>query len=414
MSQGKILVAQGGGPTAVINQSLVGIVQQAAALGRGLTVYGARHGVRGIVDENFIDLTQESAANLEAVAATPSAALGSTRDKPDAAYCRALFKVLRAHGISHFFNIGGNDSSDTVRIISEEAAASGYGLTCLHVPKTIDNDLVLNDHTPGFPSAARFVAQAFAGANLDNLSLPGVYVGVVMGRHAGFLTAAAAALRAAPDDGPHLIYLPERDFTIERFLADVKAVHARLGRCVVAVSEGIHDAAGTPILAQLAGPMERDAHGNVQLSGSGALADLLCEAIKQQLGLKRVRGDTFGYLQRSFLGCVSDVDQREAREVGARAVQFAFAPGSVGGSVAIQRSGAAHEPCAAPYSAHYTLLPLAAVAGKTRTMEDAFIAACGTDVTDAFTTGYLRPLLGTGLPGTARLRAPAVEKVLKK
>jgi len=418
MSQGKILVAQGGGPTAVINQSLVGIVQQAAALsaatGRGLTVYGARHGVRGIVDENFIDLTQESADNLEAVAATPSAALGSTRDKPDAAYCRAIFEVLRAHDISHFFNIGGNDSSDTVRIISEEAAASGYALTCMHVPKTIDNDLVLNDHTPGFPSAARFVAQAFAGANLDNASLPGVYLGVVMGRHAGFLTAAAAALRDTPDDGPHLIYLPERDFSIERFLADVKAVQTRLGRCVVAVSEGIHDAAGTPVLAhlsqQLAKTMERDAHGNVQLSGSGALADLLCEAIKNQLGFKRVRGDTFGYLQRSFLGCVSDVDQREAREAGVRAVQFAFAPGSVGGSVAVQRS--ATGPGA--YAAQYTLLPLAAVAGKTRTMEDAFIAASGTDVTDAFTTNYLRPLLGAGLPGTARLRAPAVAKVLKK
>jgi 6-phosphofructokinase len=192
----KVLVAQGGGPTAVINQSLAGVVLAARRhpeLGR---VYGARHGVRGIVDEDFIDLSFETTANLERVAATPSSALGSTRDKPDAAYCARIFASLRAHAISHFFYIGGNDSSDTVRIVSEHAQAAGYPLRCIHIPKTIDNDLVGSDHTPGFPSAARFVAQAFAGANLDNASLPGVYVGVIMGRHAGFLTAAAALGRA--------------------------------------------------------------------------------------------------------------------------------------------------------------------------------------------------------------------------
>jgi ATP-dependent phosphofructokinase / diphosphate-dependent phosphofructokinase len=412
----RILVAQGGGPTAVINQSLVGIVLQAQALAGGATVYGARHGVRGIVGEDFVDLSHETRASLEAVAATPAAALGSTRDKPDAAYCKSIFEVLRAHRIGHFFNIGGNDSSDTVRIIAEYAKDAGYALTCLHVPKTIDNDLVLNDHTPGFASAARFVAQAFAGANLDNASLPGVYVGVVMGRHAGFLTAAAAALRGAPDDGPHLIYLPERAFEIDRFLADVKAVHTRLGRCVVAVSEGIHDAGGTPIITTLAagGQAERDAHGNVQLSGTGALADLLCEAIKSRLGIKRVRGDTFGYLQRSFLGCVSDVDQREAREVGAFAVQLAFKDPTAmaeGGSVAIRRvaGGSAGE---SGYAVAYERLPLTAVAGKTRTMEDVFIDAAGTGVTPAFLQ-YLQPLLGSGLPVAARLRAPAVPRVLK-
>src|SRR5471032_2541050 len=157
--------------------------------------------------------TSSTSANLELVAATPSSALGSTRDKPDIPYCQEIFKVLQAHQIGHFFYIGGNDSSDTVRIVSEEAAKAGYPLRCVHIPKTIDNDLVGSDHTPGFPSAARFVAQAFAGANLDNAALPGVYVGVVMGRHAGFLTAAAALGRKFPDDGPHLIYLPERVFS---------------------------------------------------------------------------------------------------------------------------------------------------------------------------------------------------------
>jgi 6-phosphofructokinase 1 len=290
-----------------------------------------------------------------------------------------------------------------VRIVSEEARQAGHALRCIHVPKTIDNDLVGNDHTPGYASAARFVAQAFAGANLDNAALPGVYLGVVMGRHAGFLTAAAALGARYPDDGPHLVYLPERVFERERFLADVRETHQRLGRCVIAVSEGIHDASGEPIAVQLAsGAVERDAHGNVQLSGTGALADLLCDLVKDQLKIKRVRGDTFGYLQRSFLGCVSDVDQREAREVGETALQFALR-GERDGSVAIQRCG--------DYAVRYELLPLAAVAGKTRVMEDVFIAEGGNAVTDAFRQ-YLRPLLGSDMPQAHRLRGHPVAKRL--
>lgn len=404
MKSGKILVAQGGGPTAVINQSLVGVALEARRFGEVRRIYGARHGVRGIVDEDFVDLTQETSHNLELVANTPASALGSTRDKPDLKYCQEIFAVLRAHEIEHFFYIGGNDSADTVRIVSEEAAKAGYPLRSIHIPKTIDNDLVGCDHTPGFPSAARFVAQAFAGANLDNAALPGVYLAVVMGRHAGFLTAASALGKKFPDDGPHLIYLPERTFVLEKFLADVKATYERHGRCVVAVSEGIHDASGGPIAAQLAKDLERDAHGNVQLSGSGALADLLCEEIKRQLKIKRVRGDTFGYVQRSFIGCVSDVDQREAREVGEKAVQYAMW-GQRDGSVAIKRTGF--------YSVDYELALLDSVAGKTRTMEDAFISASGTDVTDAFRL-YLRPLLGSGMPDAFRLRTHPVAKVLKR
>jgi 6-phosphofructokinase 1 len=404
MSSGKILVAQGGGPTAVINQSMVGVALEARRFRNVTRIYGALHGVRGIVNEDFLDLTQETSHNLELVAATPSSALGSTRDKPDAAYCTRIFDVLRAHEIEHFFYIGGNDSADTVRIVSEQARAAGYPLRAIHIPKTIDNDLVGNDHTPGFPSAARFVAQAFAGANLDNAALPGVYVGVVMGRHAGFLTAASSLGKKFPDDGPHLIYLPERVFEIERFLQDVKAAYERYGRCVIAVSEGVHDAAGEPIVTLLAKEIEKDAHGNVQLSGTGALADLLCEEIKDKLGIKRVRGDTFGYLQRSFIGCVSDVDQREAREVGEKAVQFAMW-GDRDGSVVIRRTGF--------YSVDYDLLPLDQVAGKTRTMEDAFISESGTDVTDAFRL-YLRPLLGSGMPDAFRLRGARVPKVLQR
>ena len=407
MAGSRIVVAQGGGPTAVINQSLVGVVLEARRFGNVERIYGAHHGVRGIIQEDFVDLTRETSHNLELVAATPGSALGSTRDKPDLKYCRQIFEVLRAHDVGHFFYIGGNDSSDTVRIVSEEAHKAAYPLRCIHIPKTIDNDLVANDHTPGFPSAARFVAQAFAGANLDNAALPGVYVAVVMGRNAGFLTAASALGKKFPDDGPHLIYLPERDFSLDAFLADVKAACDRHGRCVVAVSEGIHDASGRPVLAQLSQRLEHDAHGNLQLSGTGALADLLCEHIKAALGIKRVRGDTFGYLQRSFIGCVSDVDAREAREVGEKAVQFAmwgWQGEAADGSVAIKRTGF--------YSADYELLPLAAVAGKMRAMDDEFIAPSGTDVTDAFRL-YLRPLLGSGMPDAYRLRPAPVARVLK-
>lgn len=404
MLNGKVLVAQGGGPTAVINQSMVGAVLESRKFRNVDLVYGAFHGVRGIVDENFLDLTQETTHNLEMVAQTPASALGSTRDKPDLKYCQEIFKVLRAHEVAHFFYIGGNDSSDTVRIVSEEAHKAHYPLRCVHIPKTIDNDLVENDHTPGFPSAARYVAQVFMGANLDNYSLPGIYVAVVMGRHAGFLTAASALGKKFPDDGPHLIYLPERVFEIERFLSDVKAVYERYGRCVVAVSEGVHDGSGLPIAAKLAKELERDAHGNVQLSGTGAMADLLCEEIRQKLKVKRVRGDTLGYVQRSFVGCVSDVDQREAREVGEKAVQFGMW-GDRDGSVTIQRTGF--------YSVDYKLLPLQMVAGKTRHMPDEFISSSGTDVTDAFRM-YLRPLLGSGMPEVFRLRSQSnsVPKIL--
>jgi 6-phosphofructokinase 1 len=402
MFSGKVLVAQGGGPTAVVNQSLVGVVLEARRFRDVQRVYGARNGVRGIVGEDFFDLTRETSHNLELVAGTPGAALGSTRDKPDLRYCQEIFRVLRAHEIGHFFYIGGNDSADTVRIVSEEARKAGYPLRSIHIPKTIDNDLVANDHTPGFPSAARFVAQAFAGANLDNAALPGVYLGVVMGRHAGFLTAASALGKKFPDDGPHLIYVPERDFVLERFLADVKATYERHGRCVVALSEGVHDASGGLMAAAARGrTLEHDPHGNVQLSGSGTLADLLCEEIRTQLGIKRVRGDTFGYLQRSFVGCVSDVDQREAREVGEKAVQYAMW-GNVDGSVANRRTGF--------YSVDYDLVPLEAVAGKTRVMDDAFIADSGTDVTDAFRL-YLRPLLGSDMPDAFRLRFSPVPKL---
>ena len=404
MLKGNMVIAQGGGPTAVINQSLAGAVLEARRFAIIEAVYGAQHGVRGIVNEDYLDLTREPEANLEAVAGTPASALGSTRDKPDAKYCTDIFRSLKAHGVTAFLYVGGNDSSDTVRIVSEEAKRENYPLRCMHVPKTIDNDLMENDHTPGFPSAARFVAQAFMGADEDNRALPGVYVAVIMGRHAGFLTAASALARQHKDDGPHLIYVPEREFVVDQFLASVKEVYGRLGRCVVAVSEGIHDKSGQAIIAQLSKTVEKDAHGNVQLSGTGALADLLTDTIKDKLGIKRVRADTFGYLQRSFAGIVSDVDAREAREAGKRALIHAV-EGDSDGSVAIRRVG--------EYKADFAVVPLTAVAAKTKVMADSFIAPSGTDITPAFVS-YLTPLLGSNMPKRGRIGAAAVAKLLKK
>lgn len=401
-AQSKLLVAQGGGPTAVINQSLAGVVLEARKFGQITKVYGARHGIRGIVDEDFLDLTGESEKSLNGVAETPSSALGSTRDKPDLKYCQAIFKSLKAHGIGQFFYIGGNDSSDTVRIVSEEAQKENYALRCIHIPKTIDNDLMVNDHTPGFPSAARFVAQAFMGANLDNISLPGIYMAVIMGRHAGFLTAAAAAARKFEGDGPHLIYVPERAFDEEKFLGNVKAVMDKYGRCVVALSEGIADAKHVPIATKLMTTVSKDAHGNVELAG-GALADSLTQLVKDRLGYKRVRADTFGYVQRSFFGCVSDVDSREARAAGEKGVQFAMHD-KHSGSVSIHRVG--------DYKVEYRLSKLEDIGGKTRVMPDDFIAPSGTDVTPAF-QAYLKPLLGSRLPEPHHVKGAAVAKILK-
>ena len=400
--EGKVVVAQGGGPTAVINQSLVGVVLESRKFRQITKVYGAINGVNGIINDNFLDLTQETTNNLERVAVTPSSALGSTRDKPDEKYCEEIFNIFRQHDVRYFFYIGGNDSADTVRIVNQQAERLHYDFRAIHIPKTIDNDLVLNDHTPGYPSAARYVAQAFIGMNLDNRALPGIHIGIVMGRHAGFLTAAASIAQKYPDDGPHLVYVPERPFSIELFLKDVKQVYDRLGRCVVAVSEGIQDDKGVPILSTLI-KTERDAHGNIQLSGSAALGERLSALVKEHLGISRVRSDTLGYIQRSFLGCVSEVDQLEAREVGEKAAQFAIWH-NIDGSITMNRTGY--------YSVDYQIRDLAEVAGRTKLMPDHFINPEGNNVTEDFKY-YLHPLLGNDMPAAHRLRAPLAPKIGK-
>jgi 6-phosphofructokinase 1 len=400
---GKVLIAQGGGPTAVINQSLVGAVLESRKFPEVTRVYGAVNGVRGIVNEDFLDLSQETTHNLEQVAMTPSSALFSTRDKPDDKYCQDIFKVCQAHDVRYFFYVGGNDSADTVRIVNRNAEAAQYDMRCIHIPKTVDNDLVVNDHTPGYGSAARYVSQAFMGYNLDNRALPGVFIGVIMGRNAGFLTASATLGRKYPDDGPHLVYVPERTFTEEQFLSDVKATMEKHGRCLIAMSEGVKGADGKPFMVKITGSKEADAHGNLQLSGSGALGDMLSDLVKEKLKFKRVRADTLGYAQRSYLGVVSDVDAHEAREVGEKAAQFAIWHDQ-DGSITIQRTG--------NYSVDYRLVPLEDIAAKTKTMPDEFLTDRGNDTTTAF-YNYGRPLVGSGFPTVHRLRAPKVAKILK-
>ena len=401
--KGKVVIAQGGGPTAVINQSLVGAALESRKFQQITKVYGAVGGVNGIINERFLDLTQETTHNLERVARTPSSALLSTRDKPDFAYCQEIFRVFKAHDVRYFFYIGGNDSADTVRIVNEQAEHENYDFRAIHIPKTIDNDLLINDHTPGYGSAAKFVAQSFIGVNLDNRALPGVHIGIIMGRHAGFLAAASAIAQKYPDDGPHLIYLPERAFDMDTFLKDVKEVYDKYGRCIVAVSEGIQDENGVPIITKFEN-CEYDDHGNVELSGTNALGDLLANQVKEKLKIERVRSDTFGYLQRSFMGCVSNVDQQEAREVGEKAAQFALWH-NVDGSITIHRTGY--------YSVDYKLTQLDKLAGKTKYMPDEFINEKGNHVTDAFKY-YLTPLLGSDMPSASMLRAPMADKILNK
>ena len=392
MPHGNAVIGQSGGPTAVINQSLVGIVRGLKQGGFDGRILGAHHAVAGIVESDFIELQDLPEDVLDRLAATPSSGLGSSRDKPDAEYLRRILKSFQENDVRYFFYIGGNDSSDACRIIAEMAAAEDYDLVAYHCAKTIDNDLMQSDHTPGYGSAAKFVACAFMGDDLDNRALPGIKINVVMGRHAGFLTAASILGRENPGDGPHLVYVPEASFDLDTFLADVEKVYRERGRCLIAVSEGIHDADGAPMAAKLAeasGGVEKDSHGNVQLSGSGALGDHLANAIKDHFAKKdekvRVRADTFGYLQRCFAGCVSEADQTEAHTAGEHAAKHALAGEHRTGSIAIQRESPDAD-------VSYARVEISDVAALTRTLPEQYLKG-GNDIDDSF-KDYLRPIVG--------------------
>ena len=388
------VVGQSGGPTGVINASLAGVIEEVKKHPQIENIYGAVHAVAGMVKDDFIDLGKLSQETLETVAISPSSALGSSRDKPDAEYCAKIIEVFKKRNIRYFFYIGGNDSANTAYILNTVADESNFDIRSFHIPKTVDNDLLVTDHCPGFGTAAKFVASALIGDDLDNRALAGIKIDVIMGRHAGFLTAATALGRTRDDDGPHLVYLPERGISMEKFASDIDKVYKKFGRCVIAVSEGICDEDGQTWAEKIAEEAEKDAHGNIQLSGTGALADFLANQVKSKLKVKRVRADTFGYLQRSFAGLQSPVDAQEARWCGRHAVQYAMEYDN--GSVAMKRTGNG-----ADYAIEMFRTELKNVAEKTKSMPDEFINSEGNGITEAFVE-YAMPLVGT-LPKTEYL-----------
>ena len=396
MPIGKAVIGQSGGPTAVINRSLVGFIKEATSQ-EYEEVLGARHGLSGMLSEDFVDLSKLSDSQLYGIAKTPAAALGSVRKKPTEEDIEKLISIFEKQNIRYFFYIGGNDSAETANLVSEGAKQIGYEMKAFHIPKTIDNDLLETDHCPGYGSAARFVAHAFQGDDADNRSLKGIKINVLMGRHAGWLTAASTLGKSSEEDGPHLVYVPEKVFDIDEFLKDVKEVYDSLGRCVVAVSEGIHNNEGDYFLqtyardtgSGLAG--KTDSHGNIQLSGSGALGDTLTNIVSEHIDGARVRADTFGYLQRSFLADISEVDAEEAERVGRHSVIASLDLQS--GSVILKRQ------LSETYYCDVDVVDLDKVAKNTKDMPEEFLDNKKPYVTNEFFK-YAMPLTGGIEPKT--------------
>jgi 6-phosphofructokinase len=362
--KGNAVIGQSGGPTAVINRSFIGAIVEARKHGEILDFYGARHGVQGMLKDEYVSLFEQPNFVLTQIAQTPAAALGSIRHKPTNEECEKIFDNFKKMNVRYFFYIGGNDSAETAYIINSYAAREGYDLRVVHIPKTIDNDLLVTDHCPGYGSAARYVSCAHIGDNEDNRALKGVKINVVMGRNAGFLTAASILAKQYPKDGPHLVYLPEVPFDLDTFLTDVDRTFKEHGRALIVISEGINtqgiynlkqgekpqytskwfdSLVGIDLPAKYMPEEQRrkvdvDSHGNVSLSGSNMMGDILATIVKNVLNIKRVRADTLGYPQRSFPLAVSKVDAHEAYRVGVDAVIFATQENFDEGSVAIRRN----------------------------------------------------------------------------
>ena len=396
MPIGKAVIGQSGGPTAVINRSLVGFIKEATSQ-EYEEVLGARHGLSGMLSEDFVDLSKLSDSQLYGIAKTPAAALGSVRKKPTEEDIEKLISIFEKQNIRYFFYIGGNDSAETANLVSEGAKQIGYEMKAFHIPKTIDNDLLETDHCPGYGSAARFVAHAFQGDDADNRSLKGIKINVLMGRHAGWLTAASTLGKSSEEDGPHLVYVPEKVFNIDEFLKDVKEVYESLGRCLVAVSEGIHNKEGDYFLQTYASDTgsglagKTDSHGNIQLSGSGALGDTLTNIVSEHIDGARVRADTFGYLQRSFLADISEVDAEEAERVGRHSVIASLDLQS--GSVILKRQ------LSETYYCDVDVVDLDKVAKNTKDMPEEFLDNKKPYVTNEFFK-YAMPLTGGIEPKT--------------
>jgi 6-phosphofructokinase len=400
--RGKLVMAQSGGPTAVINSSICGVIQEAINHDACDGVYGAINGVMGILSENMIDLKQESPDIVERLRQTPSSALGSCRRKLDSRDLERVLKVFKAHNIRYFLYTGGNDSMDTAHKISTMATESGYEMRILGIPKTVDNDLVETDHCPGFGSVARWIAIAMRDAGRDTEAIANTSTAVkiieAMGRDSGWITGATVLAKEDADDAPHLIYLPEVAFDLDTFLNDVQTVYDRLGHALIAVSEGIRDKDGKLITKS----SMVDAFGHTQLGGVG---DYLAQAIIDKLGIK-ARADKPGTIQRvSTLGA-SQSDLEEAYLVGQMAVKYAI-EGKSGYMVSLVRESDE------PYACATGLVPLANVANARKTVPADYITSEGNFVHEKFIR-YVKPLAGELLPGYTRFKKYPVKKLLEE
>ncbi|MHB1131737.1 MAG: 6-phosphofructokinase [Chloroflexota bacterium] len=390
---GKALVGQSGGATAVINSSLVGVVQEAMGQDCIDGVYGMRYGIQGLLSEQLVDFTGVDAATIAAMRQVPSAGLGTCRYKLRPGDTERVVEICRQWGVRYFFYIGGNDSADTSHRIAQAAQAAGYDLRVVGVPKTIDNDLPLTDHCPGYGSIARFVAAATLDAGRDteaNRYVDPVKIVEVMGRNAGWVAAATALGRHAAEDAPHLIYFPERPLSVERLLDDVHEVHERLGFCVVAITETMRDEAGRPLAEE--GHETSDAFGHRRLAGA---ANRLANLISERLGV-RARWDKPGTIQRSLMALASQVDLDEAYLVGQMAVRYAV-EGRHDSMVVLVRDNTEEYRCTT------NTAPLVEIANREKKLPPEYINAAGNHVTPAF-LDYARPLIGSPLPAHPRLK----------
>ena len=399
MPAGTLLYAQSGGVTAVINATASAVIQSARA--RKVRVLAARNGILGALREDLIDTTPLTAAQVRALAHTPGGAFGSCRLKlkslaGDRAKYERLLAVFKAHDVRWFLYNGGNDSADTALKVSELAAEFGYPLTCIGVPKTIDNDLAMTDCCPGFGSAAKYTAVSVRECALDVAAMADtstkVFVYEAMGRHAGWLAAAAGLAGAGKNDAPHLILFPERPFDEAGFLARVDAVVKRVGHCVVVASEGIRSADGR-FVADAGGG--KDSFGHTQLGG---VASYLAGRVKDALGHK-VHWALPDYLQRSARHIASQVDLEHALAVGRAAVQCALAGQNAVMPVIVRDADA-------PYRWHVDIAPLERVANHEKTMPKGFIRKDGFGITAA-ARRYLQPLIeGEAFPPFGRNGLP--------
>nr|BBH92492.1 pyrophosphate--fructose 6-phosphate 1-phosphotransferase [Thermogemmatispora argillosa] len=394
MARANLLIGQSGGATAVINASLVGAVEAALASERVANVYGMLHGIEGFLKEELIDLGRQPAEVWPRLCETPSAALGTCRYRLREEDLERALELLRRYEIRYLLYIGGNDSADTLHRLALAAQERGYELQAISIPKTIDNDLPLTDHCPGYGSAARFIALATQDSSLNTRSIPWHYpVKIIetMGRDAGWLAAASALLKDEESDPPHVILVPERPFRQAEFLARVEEIYRRLGYVVVIVAETVRDESGRP-LGSL-GALGVDAFGHPLLSGA---AQYLVESVRSQLGL-RARFDKPGDLQRMASAYVSPVDRAEAVLVGRQGVLAALA-GHSDQMVTLQREEGPAYRCTTG------LAPLAAIANERRCLPAEYLDASGTMITEAFRR-YALPLLGE-LPARYARLAP--------